>query len=206
MRKPTELRKALTAALPELKRNPDRLIIWVEDGAVRARQTKDASFSFEYPLSILLRGITKRLGRRRNYTRARIFQTAVVINSASLVISLIAIGVLWGLKGDGLMVFATSLMALLGVALFASWSMLSNATAAIILFFSAPYRVGDRIRLLDGDNTVTGQIRHMGLIFITVQDELGHRYTLPNNLLLQKTVIRLKNDTLPRDQKHMRPD
>ena len=108
--------------------------------------------------------------------------------------------------GVGLMVFATSLMALLGVALFASWSMLSNATAAIILFFSAPYRVGDRIRLLDGDNTVTGQIRHMGLIFITIQDELGHRYTLPNNLLLQKAVIRLRGDTLPRDQKHMRTD
>ena len=130
----------------------------------------------------------------------------MVINSACLIISLIAIGVLWGLKGDGLMVFATSLMALLGVALFASWSMLSNATAAIILFFSAPYRVGDRIRLLDGDNTVTGQIRHMGLIFITIQDELGHRYTLPNNLLLQKAVIRLRGDTLPRDQKHMRAD
>ncbi|MQX52613.1 mechanosensitive ion channel domain-containing protein [Alcanivorax sediminis] len=159
-----------------------------------------------WAMSAVLRGVTKRLGRRREFSRARIFQTSVVINAASLVISLIAVGVLWGLKGDGLMVFATSLMALLGVALFASWSMLSNATAAIILFFSAPYRVGDRIRLLDGDNTVTGQIRHMGLIFITVQDQLGHRYTLPNNLLLQKTVIRLKNDTLPRDQKHVRAD
>ena len=157
-------------------------------------------------LSVLLRGITRRLGRRRNYTRGRIFQTSVVINAASLILCLITLGVLWGLKGDGLMVFATSLMALLGVALFASWSMLSNATAAIILFFSVPFRVGDKIRLLDGDNTVTGQIRHMGLIFITLQDELGHRYSLPNNLLLQKTVIRLHNDTLPRDQKHMRAD
>ena len=46
----------------------------------------------------------------------------------------------------------------------------------------------------------------MGLIFITIQDELGHRYTLPNNLLLQKAVIRLRGDTLPRDQKHMRAD
>lgn len=159
-----------------------------------------------WAMSAVLRGVTKRLGRRREFSRARIFQTSVVINAACLVISLIAVGVLWGLKGDGLMVFATSLMALLGVALFASWSMLSNATAAIILFFSAPYRVGDRIRLLDGDNTVTGQIRHMGLIFITVQDELGHRYTLPNNLLLQKTVIQLRGDTLPRDQKHIKAD
>jgi small-conductance mechanosensitive channel len=157
-------------------------------------------------LSIALRGATKRLGRRRGYSRARIFQTAVVINSSSLLLCLFALSILWGLKGDGIMVFATSLMALLGVALFASWSMLSNTTAAIILFFSAPYRVGDRIRLLDGDNTVTGQVRHMGLIFITIQDELGHRYTLPNNLLLQKTVIQLRGDTLPRDQKHIKAD
>jgi len=57
MRKPSSLRTALTAALPELKRNPDRLVIWVEDGAVRARQTAGDSFSFEYPLSILLREI-----------------------------------------------------------------------------------------------------------------------------------------------------
>ncbi|EKF75520.1 hypothetical protein A11A3_04149 [Alcanivorax hongdengensis A-11-3] len=156
-------------------------------------------------LSSLLRGATRRLGTRRGYSRARIFQTAVVINSAAVVMSLLLLGILWGLNGDGIMVFATSLLALLGVALFASWSMLSNTTAAIILFFSVPYRVGDRIRLLDGDNTVTGQIRHMGLIFITVQDELGHRYSLPNNLLLQKTVIRLRNDTLPRDDKHCRP-
>lgn len=38
-----------------------------------------------WTISALLRGVTKRLGRRREYTRARIFQTAVVINAACLV-------------------------------------------------------------------------------------------------------------------------
>ena len=41
-------------------------------------------------LSIALRGATKRLGRRRGYSRARIFQTAVVINSSSLLLCLLA--------------------------------------------------------------------------------------------------------------------
>ncbi|VVT07442.1 phage tail protein [Erythrobacter sp. EC-HK427] len=54
MQKPTSLRKALTAALPELREQPDRLVIWVEDGAVRARQTESHGFAFEYPLSVLL--------------------------------------------------------------------------------------------------------------------------------------------------------
>ena len=54
MQKPTSLRKALMAALPELRDQPDRLVIWVEDGAVRARQTGNQGFAFEYPLSVLV--------------------------------------------------------------------------------------------------------------------------------------------------------
>lgn len=55
MQKPASLRKALEAALEELRKEPARLALWVEDGAVRSRSTGDLSFSFEYPLSILLR-------------------------------------------------------------------------------------------------------------------------------------------------------
>lgn len=155
-------------------------------------------------LSSLLRGVTRRLATRRGLARGRVFQVAVLINVLCLVLAVLLLGVVWGLSGDGFMVFATSLVALLGVALFASWSMLSNATAAVILFFSAPYRIGDRIRFLDGDNTVTGCIRHMGLVFVVLEDQEGHRYTLPNNLLLQKTVIQLRGEGIPADQKHCR--
>ena len=55
MEKPASLRRALTAALEELRKEPTRLAIWIEDGAVRSRDTGDLSFGFEYPLSILLR-------------------------------------------------------------------------------------------------------------------------------------------------------
>lgn len=55
MQKPASLRKALTAALEELRKEPTRLAIWIEDGAVRSRDTGDLSFGFEYPLSVLLR-------------------------------------------------------------------------------------------------------------------------------------------------------
>ncbi|NCP18365.1 MAG: phage tail protein [Erythrobacter sp.] len=55
MQKPASLRKALHAALPSIRSTPDRLAIWIEDGAVRVRQTESHSFAFHYPLSILLR-------------------------------------------------------------------------------------------------------------------------------------------------------
>lgn len=58
MQKPKSLRAALTAAIPEIRDQPDRLAIWVEDGAVRSRQTETHGFAFEYPLSVLLREVS----------------------------------------------------------------------------------------------------------------------------------------------------
>lgn len=156
-------------------------------------------------LASLVRRLIIRFAVRRDYSTGRIFQVVVMINAIAVIIGLLLLGIVWGLTGRNLVVVASSVFALAGVALFASWSLLSNTTAAIILFFNAPYRVGDRIRLLDGDNTVTGNIRDMSLFFLQLEDEHGHVYTLPNNLLTQKTVIRLNPDKeLPWDSKHIR--
>lgn len=54
MQKPKRLRETLMSRLPELANEPDRLVIWVEQGAIKARQTESHSFSFSYTLSILL--------------------------------------------------------------------------------------------------------------------------------------------------------
>ena len=58
MQKPASLRSALAASIPELRNEPERLKIWVEDGKVRARQTGTLGFAFEYPLSILLQEVS----------------------------------------------------------------------------------------------------------------------------------------------------
>jgi hypothetical protein len=54
MRKSQSLRKALEAALPELRKEPERLKLWVENGAVRARGTASHGFALQYPLSVLI--------------------------------------------------------------------------------------------------------------------------------------------------------
>ena len=54
MEKPNRLRAALEAAFPRWKKDPSRLVIWIEDGAVRARQTETHGFAFQYPLSVLV--------------------------------------------------------------------------------------------------------------------------------------------------------
>lgn len=58
MKKPASLRQALTARIPEIRNEPERLKLWVEDGTVRARHTPTHGFALEYPLSVLLTEIS----------------------------------------------------------------------------------------------------------------------------------------------------
>ncbi|CAM1369554.1 Mechanosensitive ion channel protein MscS (fragment) [Tenacibaculum xiamenense] len=44
--------------------------------------------------------------------------------------------------------FASSILAILGVGIFAQWSILSNLTASVILFFHHLMHIGDTIKIL----------------------------------------------------------
>lgn len=59
MFKPNSLRAALTAALPDLDRNPDRIAIFIDKGAVVARMSPapahpQPGFEYRYTLNVLL--------------------------------------------------------------------------------------------------------------------------------------------------------
>ncbi|NIW50111.1 MAG: mechanosensitive ion channel, partial [Gammaproteobacteria bacterium] len=71
----------------------------------------------------------------------------------------------------GLLVFASSFFAIVGVALFAQWSILSNITASVIIFFTSNAKIGDKIKVVDGDNTVSGIIRDIGLFYTLLVDD-----------------------------------
>jgi len=54
MIKPQSLREHLTAALPELARDPDRLLVFVKDGTLAATFAKPLSFEYRYTLSLIV--------------------------------------------------------------------------------------------------------------------------------------------------------
>ena len=51
----------------------------------------------------------------------------------------IALFIIWGVQLQSLNVFLSSIFAVIGVAFFAQWSILSNITAGVVMFFSFPY-------------------------------------------------------------------
>lgn len=94
-----------------------------------------------------------------------------------------------GLEYSQISIFLSSVFAVIGVALFAQWSILSNITASLIIFFGFPYRVGDKIRIIDKDDDICGVIEEITLFHVLIkrEDEL---ITYPNTLILQKGVIK----------------
>jgi small-conductance mechanosensitive channel len=89
----------------------------------------------------------------------------------------------------------SAMLAAVAIGFFAAWSILSNATSALILLTFRPFRIGDRIELLDPTNNTAfaGVVTDMNLMFTVLSDfdpETGAPATLhiPNNLFLQKLV------------------
>lgn len=54
MNKPDSLRNHLLEAVPGLKRNPDRLLMFVDEGKVRCTAAASLSFEYGYNLQIIL--------------------------------------------------------------------------------------------------------------------------------------------------------
>ncbi len=95
----------------------------------------------------------------------------------------------WGVDFSGLLVLSTSIITLTGVALFASWSLISNITAYFILLTNVAYRRGNAVRIIDGDNYVEGTIADIGPFSTRLVTADRETVLYPNNLVLTRPVL-----------------
>ncbi|WP_170829112.1 MULTISPECIES: mechanosensitive ion channel domain-containing protein [Pseudoalteromonas] len=102
--------------------------------------------------------------------------------------------VFWGIELRGLLVLGSSLFAMLGVALFAGWSLLSNLTSFLLMFIQNYCRVGNWVRIVDGANHIEGCIVEMGLMNVVLKNVDGHRVIYPNNLFVTRPVLVLREE------------
>lgn len=114
------------------------------------------------------------------------FFTARIL-SATITLALILIA--WGVDISGLLVLSTSILTLLGVALFANWSLISNITAYFILLTNVTYRRGNYVRILDGDNFIEGYIADINLFSTRLVTQDRETVLYPNNLILTRPVL-----------------
>lgn len=116
--------------------------------------------------------------------------------SGALTITTIAIFTLiWGVNFRDLGVLLSSVFAVIGVALFAQWSILSNITAGVIIFFSYPFKIGNTVRIMDKEisdsenvNENIFVIEDIRAFHLHLRRRNGEILTYPNSLVLQKGV------------------
>ena len=134
----------------------------------------------------------RKIGRTSDINRIRTLLVIRYVTFALFVILLVALILIWGVNIRELGLIISSVFAVIGVALFATWSILSNITAGIILFFYFPYKIGDRIRIQDKDFPEEAIIMDIQSFTVHLLKDDGELLTYPNNLLLQKGVVLVK--------------
>ncbi len=139
-------------------------------------------------IQYILRKAAHRVGKRSeiNITRTRLMLK--YINILVILIASFLMALAWGVRINDLALIFSSVFAVIGVALFAIWSILSNITSGIIMFFSFPYKIGDTIKIHDKDLPIEAIIEDIKAFHLHLRTKEGELITYPNNLILQKAV------------------
>ena len=119
-------------------------------------------------------------------TRGKVIKKGV--NFILLLITLAFLFLIWGVNQSELVIFIGSFLAVLGIAFFAQWSILSNITSGIIIFFSHPVKLDDTISIIDKDYQIEGRVSDIGLFFVIIKTKEGERVTVPSNVFVQKMI------------------
>ncbi|WP_136482238.1 mechanosensitive ion channel family protein [Cognatitamlana onchidii] len=124
-------------------------------------------------------------------SRSRLIRRS--INLINSLICLILLLIIWGVNQSDIAVFVGSVLTIVGVAFFAQWSLLSNITSSIIIFFGHTVKIGDHISIMETkDYEIRGEVVNIGLFFIKIKliDTLDE-ITMPNNIFILKTVRKI---------------
>jgi small-conductance mechanosensitive channel len=100
----------------------------------------------------------------------------------------VLLAAIWGLDQDQIAVFVGTILTALGIAFFAQWSLLSNITSSLLLLFNHPIKIGDTIKVLDKDFPFEGEVSDLTYLFVHLKTKDGELITIPNSLLLQKSI------------------
>lgn len=146
-------------------------------------------------LKFIFTKAVRKVGKIGDFNKVR---TNLIIKYISIALTIISIGVLtliWSVNFRDLGALLASVFAVIGVALFAQWSILSNITAGVIIFFSYPFKIGNTIRIFDKEIHETDKngeetyvIEDIRAFHLHLRRSNGEILTYPNSLVLQKGV------------------
>lgn len=119
------------------------------------------------------------------------------VDFAILFLIIVGIISIWGVDVKNIGLLMSSVFAVIGIAFFAQWSILSNITSGVIMFFTFPYRIGDYIKIHDKELPCEGYIEDIKTFHIILHARDNEIITYPNSMMLQKGVSIIKPEAIP---------
>lgn len=150
-------------------------------------------------LRLLVRRLLHRLGR--HYTLPASIEMAIRRLSNFIIWLAAVLAILKQLGAEPGMIWAafTGFAAVGAVAFFAAWSVLSNIFCAFLIFTTRPFRLGDKIELLENGEKpgLKGSVIDINLIYTTLQEiggpVEGTLMQIPNSLFFQRGLRRWRD-------------
>jgi len=112
-----------------------------------------------------------------------------IINLFLSIFFILIIAAIWNIETQDLIVFFTSTITVIGIAFFANWSILSNITASLILYFNHPLNIGETVKIYDKEFDIEGELIDLSFFFMYIRSHEGNLVTIPTSAVLNKTVI-----------------
>ncbi|KAF1061119.1 MAG: hypothetical protein GAK45_02316 [Pseudomonas citronellolis] len=148
-------------------------------------------------LRLLVRSL-ERLGQRYPLPSELLLPLGVALRWLIVCTALILILERLGVSATVLWSALTGFAAVGAVAFFAMWSVLSNLFCAVLIFTVGPFRLGDRVEVLDSPDQpgMKGRVVAINLLYTTLREAgdtpgtEGAQLQVPNSLFFQKAVRR----------------
>jgi MscS family membrane protein len=153
-------------------------------------------FAILVVLRFIFHTALRKIGRKSGINEARINLINRYVVVTLVFIALLIEAFIFGAEPKELALVFSSVFAVIGIGLFAIWSILSNITSGVIMFFSFPYKVGDKIKIHDKDFPIEAIIEDIRAFQLHLRQDNGDLVTYPNNLMLQKAVTLIEKDAI----------
>lgn len=138
--------------------------------------------------NLITKKIIRKVGVRFKYQSGRIKITNKIVGVLLLTILTIILMIIWGVDQSELLLFISTILTILGVAFFAQWSIISNITSTLIIFFNHPIKIGDYLTIMDKDYQIEGKLSDIGIFFIIIKTKDDKKITIPSNVFMQKMI------------------
>lgn len=145
-------------------------------------------------LHLLGRRALERVGRAGRLSSNTRFMATAVLKWGLVVIASVAVMQQFGISVHSLWTALSAVFVLVAVGFVALWSVLSNMLCAVFLVLFAPFRIGDRVEIIEivlNDGTkqgLRGTVTGIDLIYTTLHDDDDSTVRIPNNMLFQRAI------------------